>query len=285
MSRPLRLQFPDTLYHITVRGNDGQDLCLNDSDRNALLDIFGKVSLSLNWGCYAYCLMTNHYQFVLQTTVPNLSKGMKQLNSAFAQRFNRAHDRRGHLFEGRFRAYPVGAEAYLMEVVRYVVLNPVRAKLVEHPEDWPWSSYRATIGRSTAPPWFCRGRLLRTFGSTRDRAIARFVEYARDGRTNPSLRGELRQQVYFGSKGLAKKMKSHIVGDRDQSETTPSQRRPPSESLQRYAEKFPDRHEAMAQAYISGDYSQREIARFFGVHRSTVSRWVRRFEAAHAALM
>jgi len=252
MSRTLH----DALYHITARGCEGRDFCLNDSDRNDLLDIFGEVSLCLDWGCYAYCLMTNHYHLVLQTSAVNLPEGMRRLSSTFAQRTSPADD---YLFEGRFRAHLVEGEAHLMEVVRYVVLNPVRAKLVAHPEEWSWSSYQATIGLSAAPPWFRRGRLLRTFGSTRDRAIARFVEYTRDGRGKPSLRADLRRQRCIESK--------------------------PPRPLCWYAERFPDRHEAMARAYLSGDYSQRLIARFFGVHHSTVSRWVRRFEAAHATLL
>jgi REP-associated tyrosine transposase len=128
MARPLRLEFPGAIYHLTGRGNARQKIFFADPDRELFLDTFGGVVSRYGWICHAYCLMANHYHLLVETPKANLSLGMRQLNGVYTQAFNRRHKRVGHLFQGRFKAILVEKESYLLELCRYIVLNPVRVK-------------------------------------------------------------------------------------------------------------------------------------------------------------
>ena len=144
MAIPLRIEFSGALYHVTSRGDGQEDIYLDDIDRTIIVDIFKEVCKRFNRVVHAYCLMMNHYHILIETPDSNLAKGMRQLNGVYTQRFNRKHRRVGHVFQGRYKAVLVQKEAYLLELVRYIVLNPVRAHMVKAAKDWPWSSYRAT---------------------------------------------------------------------------------------------------------------------------------------------
>lgn len=152
MPRPLRIQYPGAVYHVMNRGNARQAIFEDAADANRFIEILDQIAAPLDWRCYAYCLMTSHYHLVLQTPQPNLSAGMQALSARYTQEFNRRHRRDGHLFRGRFKALLVERESYLIPLVRYVVLNPVLADLVQDPGAWRWSSYRASAGLSPAPP-------------------------------------------------------------------------------------------------------------------------------------
>jgi putative transposase len=151
MSRPIRIEFPNALYHVTSRGDRREDIFEDDEDRREFLQTFAQVVEQFNWLCFAWCLMDNHYHLLIQTPDGNLSKGMRQLNGVYTQISNRRHRRVGHLFQGRFKAILVDGDAYLLELARYVVLNPVRAGMVKRPEHWAWSSYRASQGLVPSP--------------------------------------------------------------------------------------------------------------------------------------
>jgi len=163
MARPLRLEFAGALYHVTARGNERRAIFLGnlDTDRTVFLDALAQTAERFNWVCHAYCLMTNHYHLLIETPDANLSKGMRQLNGVYTQHVNRSHRRVGHLFQGRYKGILVEKEAYLLGLARYVVLNPVRAGVVAAPEDWGWSSYRATAGFEVARPFLATDWLLR----------------------------------------------------------------------------------------------------------------------------
>ena len=151
MARPLRIEYDGALYHVTSRGNERKAIFRDDTDRELFLATLFRVTERFHWICHAYCLMNNHYHLVIETPDGNLSKGMRQLNGVYTQAFNRRHRRVGHLFQGRFKGILVQKESHFLEVCRYVVLNPVRAKAVDHPRLWAWSSYRATGGLATIP--------------------------------------------------------------------------------------------------------------------------------------
>ncbi|MFL6698279.1 MAG: transposase [Vitreoscilla sp.] len=153
MPRPLRLEYPGALYHVTARGTRQGDIFLDDQDRASLLSILAQALRTCDARAFAYCLMGSHYHFVLQTRQPNLAVLMRRINSVYSLTFNRRHGRCGHVFEGRYKALHVDRDTYLLEVCRYVDLNPVRAGLVESPVRWPWSSYRANAGAVPPPAW------------------------------------------------------------------------------------------------------------------------------------
>src|SRR5438093_96617 len=145
MSRPLRLEFPGSLWHVTVRGNERRDIFLDDTDRNRFLDLLGESVDRFKWIVPTYALMPNHVHSVIQLSTETLSRGMCWLNGNYAREFNRRHRRVGHLFQGRFKPFLIDKDAYFLEVLRYVVLNPVRAFMVAKPEDYDWTSYRAIM--------------------------------------------------------------------------------------------------------------------------------------------
>lgn len=161
MARQLRLEYSGALYHLTARGNDQHNIFHDETDRQHFLTLFGREILQQGWRCYAYCLMGNHYHLLLETPEPNLSHGMRRLNGSYTQRFNWRYQRVGHLLQGRFKSLLVKRESYLLELCRYVVLNPVRAGMVVAPQEWSWSSYRATVGSDALPPWLDVGVCLR----------------------------------------------------------------------------------------------------------------------------
>jgi REP element-mobilizing transposase RayT len=151
MPRPPRIEFPGAMYHVTARGNNRARIVWEDEDRRLFLRALAWVVSRHCLELHAYCLMSNHYHLALRTPMGNLSRAMQALNSAFAVAMNRRHARVGHLFQGRYHASLVEHEPYLLELVRYVVLNPVRAGLAASPERWPWLSHRATLGLAPTP--------------------------------------------------------------------------------------------------------------------------------------
>ena len=143
MARPLRLELAGGLYHVTSRGDRREAIYEEDEDRRRWLEILGHTCKRFNWRCHAYCQMDNHYHIVIETAEANLSKGMRQLNGVYTQYYNIQHDRVGHVFQGRFKGILVERDEYLLELARYVVLNPVRAKVTKTIGVWKWSSYKA----------------------------------------------------------------------------------------------------------------------------------------------
>jgi putative transposase len=207
MARPLRLEFAGALYHVTSRGNARQRVFLNEEDRRVYLDLLAKEVEQQGWRCYAYCLMDNHYHLLIETPEPNLVKGMRRLNGVYTQAFNRRHRRVGHLFQGRYKAIIVDKDAYLQELCRYIVLNPVRAKAVREPESWRWSSYRATAGEVAAPTWLAAREVQALFGGRT--GYRRFVQ---EGMGGASPWAQLRGQIYLGRAGFLKGLQRRLAG-------------------------------------------------------------------------
>jgi REP element-mobilizing transposase RayT len=164
MARPLRLEYPGAVWHVTSRGNNGEDIYRGDEDHLMFLSIFAEAVRRFRWIVHSYTLMTNHFHLVLETPETTLSRGMKWMNGKYAQWFNRRHHRSGHLFQGRFKGFLVEKERYLLTLIRYVALNRVRARMVERPEQYRWSSYRATAGLEAPPPWLTTDWALTPFG-------------------------------------------------------------------------------------------------------------------------
>ena len=170
MARPLRLEFPGAIYHLTGRGNARQKVFFTDADRELFPSTLTGVVTRYHWICRAYCLMANHYHLLVETPKANLSIGMRQLNGIYTQSFNRRHNRVGHLFQGRFKAILVERDSHLLELCRYIVLNPARVKRSAKASTWKWSSYRATAGLASVPEFLHTDWILEQFGKSRSRA-------------------------------------------------------------------------------------------------------------------
>lgn len=274
MARPLRLEFPGAVYHVTSRGNARQDIVADDRDRQQWLSVLAHVTERYGWLCHAYCLMDNHYHLLIETPQPNLSLGMRQLNGRYTQDFNRRHRRVGHLFQGRFTAILVEKEAHLLELCRYVVLNPVRAKLVPHPRQWAWSSYRATVGETQAPSWLTMDWILGQFGQRVGPAQQKYREFVADGRGGPSPWEQLIGQIYLGSgKFVAQHQPDRLIRDIPRRQT--QAHRPTLFVLfQRKGEVGQHIH----MAYRQYGYRLHEIATHLSVHPATVSRRLKQAE-------
>jgi len=277
MARPLRLEYPGALYHVTSRGNAKADIYLDDADRRIFLRILGTTVTRQHWLLHAFCLMGNHYHLLVETPHPNLSRGMHRLNGAYSQCFNRRHQRVGHLLQGRFTAILVERETYLLELARYVPLNPVRAGFVISPEDWPWSSYRPTAGLEPSPSWLTTSAVLERFAGEADRASLRFQEFLRDGIKAPGPWSALQGQVFLGSAGFAERMARALMPDPVSSEIPRADRlaaRPALASLLAAvtAADRSRRNAAIVEAHTVHGYSLAAISRYLGLHYSTVSR-------------
>jgi len=282
MARPLRLEFAGALYHITSRGDGREDIFLSDDDRVAWLETLAEVCKRFNWVCHAYCQMTNHYHLLIETPDANLSKGMRQLNGVYTQRFNRTHARVGHVFQGRFKAVLVDKDSYLLELARYVVLNPLRAKMVRRLERWPWSSYPATCGQAAKPDWLQVDFVLAQFATQRARAIEHYVAFVHEGMRVPSVWNQLQGQIYLGPPTFIEKMQKLIDKQPSLTEIPRAQRRAAKRALAEFAGAH-ERNEAIALAYLSGQHTMVAIAAHFGVHYTTVSRLVKAYEVDQKA--
>jgi REP element-mobilizing transposase RayT len=184
-----------------ARGNGRMQLFHDDVDYRWFIHLLGDVMESLDVDCWNYCAMPNHYHATLVPTQPNFSEAIQRLNGVFAQWWNRRHARVGHVFQGRFKDQLVQDDLYVRALSRYIALNPVRAKLVSEPEDWPWSSYRATIGLAPTPSFLVIGPTLRLFNGE-DELVQRqrFADYIA-GPLEPELDDRIRS-------------KERIIGDR-----------------------------------------------------------------------
>ena len=277
MSRPLRLELAGGLCHVTSRGDRREDIYRDDADRLAWLAILAETCERYNWRIHAWCQMSNHYHLIVETVEGNLSAGMRQLNGVYTQDTNRRHRLSGHVFQGRFKAILVERDSYLLELSRYVVLNPVRAAMVKHTRQWRWSSYHAMIGNEPPPPWLQTDWLLSQFGRQRSRQIERYVEFVQQGIRGASVWQQLKGQVFLGGDEFVDAMRKRLETDKKfaSQEIPHAQRRALAKSLAFYREEFSDEKLGMAAAYATGDYTLQAIADTFGVHYSTVSRAIK----------
>lgn len=179
MARALRIEYPDAFYHVMHRGNAGSDIFISQRDREIFFEYLGKAVERYELKIHTYCLMTNHYHLLIETPQANLSQATKWINVSYAAYSNRKRRRSGHLFQGRYKAILVDADEYLTHLSRYIHLNPIRARMVDHLKDYQWSSYPVFGGYSKAPEWLEIRWLLSLFGKDHKQAKRRcrsFVE-------------------------------------------------------------------------------------------------------------
>ena len=274
MARQLRIEYEGAVYHITSRGNAGQGIFLDDADREGFLDVLASVVDRFNWICHAYCLMTNHYHLLLETPDANLSRGMRQLNGVYTQAFNRQRGRKGHVLQGRFKSILVEKDSYLLELARYVVLNPVRASMVQHPRHWRWSSYRATAGEIVAPDFLTTEWILSQFEEDPDRARRAYRVFVKEGH-GVRVWEDLQGGILLGADSFVEKVKP-LLKDRVAIREIPRRERlaaRPSldELFTGVLNNKAARNESIYKAVRVHEYTLAEVQDFLGLHYSTIS--------------
>ncbi len=289
LSRPLRIEFPGAIYHVTTRGNRREPIYHDEKDRRSHLNVIAQAMDRFDAQVLAYCLMGNHYHMVLHTRRGNLSRLMRHVNSIYAQTHNRRHGLAGHLFQGRFNAILVDRDAYLLTLCRYVERNPVAANFVGTPADWAWSSYRAHIGLASTPAWldtdglhgYVLGRAVKSL-SDRRRACRRYVAMVekREDSDSAFWRGSLHAQVFLGDESFVQRMQALVPNAARVAKEIPKAQRLPvrrwTDSLQQCGG---DRDRALYVAYRDGGMTMTALAREAGLSVSHVGRRIAAVEA------
>ncbi len=280
MARPLRIEYPGAVYHITSRGNARGEIFKTDTDRDTFFEILNDVVIRYNWLCHSYCLMDNHYHLLIETPDGNLSIGMRQLNGVYTQAYNRSHGRDGHLFKGRYKSILVEKDNYLLELCRYVVLNPVRAKMVKNPESYIWSSYLATMGKVKIPDFLTIDWILVNFSQQISSARSLYQKFVQDDMGNGiNPWKKISGSVFLGSMDFVIQIQEQYGPDKQITEIPRSQRyvgRPELEVI------FPsgkiisndERNRLIYLAHVTYGYNLISIAQVVGIHYTTVSKIV-----------
>lgn len=282
MARPMRIEFNGAVYHITSRGNERKKIFWDDKDRELFLARLGQVHERFHWVVHAYVLMSNHYHLLVETPKANLSRGMRQLNGVYTQEFNRRHGRVGHLLQGRFKSILVEEDNYLLEVSRYIILNPVRAGMVERPEEYRWSSYPSIIGMEKAPVFLARDMILAQFGRGKKQAINHFITFVKNVIEEEYPTDDLHAGTILGTPQFLEKMQEKIKEKSDQVEIPRMQRHSSRESLEEIfnisSKNKAERNKRIYHAYVRNGYTMKEIADHLSVQYITISRAVKSME-------
>lgn len=282
MSRQLRLEFPGAVYHVMSRGNNKQNIFLDRGDNELLLSILKEVTERFNWLCHSYCLMKSHNHLLLETPEANLSLGMKRLNSIYAQEFNKKYNRVGHVFQGRYKAILVQKETYLLVLSKYIAVNPVKDGLVERPEDWPWSSYRATIGLEKNPGFLYTDWLLGQFREHRCEAIEAYKRFVSESPVFDLPAKKVKGDLFLGDEDFIEGVRRKLDSNDKIKKVVRIQRleeRPELYEIFQGAEQKPLRNEKIHLALKRYGFSITEISRALGVSISTVSKAMKNFHS------
>lgn len=271
MARPLRIEFPGALYHITARGNCRAPIFLDDEDRNRLLCGVKEINSRFKTICHAYCLMLNHYHLILETQEANLSKAMQLINGVYTQTFNHRHSRVGHVFQGRYKSILIQRESHLLEASRYIVMNPVKARLCAQPADWRWSSYRSTAGLDKPHDCLTTNWILSQFCPEIERAARIYRAFVVD-KTARNIWEDMIGSIAFGSEDFVAKCLSEAKACALPGEITKQQRYADRPLLKDILEGKGEKERKALEAVDTYGYMQNEVARFFGLHYSSISR-------------
>jgi putative transposase len=274
MSRRPRLQFAGAVYHVMARGNRKSTIFHDDEDRRQFLQVVGRAARLHDLRIMAFCLMGNHYHFILETPRQNLSDAMRFINGVFAQRSNRRHGQTGHVFEGRFRSLVIHQDSYLMRAARYDVRNPVRAGLVTDARAWHWSSYGATAGLERVPNWLNVDWIHWAFNAnSRAEARRRYIRYV--NAPAESQRPVALNAIVLGTRQFGKRLRRVFGADQADRQVPRALRplvRPTLKELFDGARIPASRDRVIYEAHVSHGYRFAEIARYLGVDRSTASK-------------
>jgi putative transposase len=282
MARPVRLEFSDAIYHVTTRGDGGGDIFVDDQDRQLFLAVLAEVISRTGWIVHAYVLMDNHYHLLIETPKPNLSRGMRQLNGVYTQRFNSLHGSGGRVFQGRFKAILVERSTALLDLCRYIVLNPLRLKTVKNISRYRWSSYRATAGEVNAPAWLSTGWILDQFGKNSTVSRRKYAEFVQAGIGLSSPLSRVKSQILLGSASFVKKMKQRLMAGAGGKPEKKQIKRPGLHSLFPLSVRKDKmlRNQTIERAFHEYAYTMAEIAGAAKIHFSTVSKVIKTGEQA-----
>lgn len=271
MVRPLRIQYAGAWYHITCRGNERARIFRSDKDRHKFLELLDERAQEFSLEVHGYCVMDNHFHFLLRTRLPNLAKFMQRFNTAYIMYFNKKYGRAGHLYQGRYKAILVDADSYLLELSRYMHLNPVRLRRfkgvpfeekVRTLEQYPWSSYSAYIGRQEIP-FLYKDIVLGMIGGNGRERYRLYREFAliglRQGIKNP-LREKKAQAVLGDDRFIARVYEEQVKGREDEKEYSKVGEIVPEQSIERIASEvareFGLKPEFLLQRYMRGPARQ-----------------------------
>ena len=211
MTRPLRMDNPDTFYHVLSRGNEKREIFLDEKDHLRFLDTLGKMVQRFKLELHAYVLMKNHFHLLVHTKEANLSRAIQWLGVSYSVWFNRKHQRSGHLFQGRFKSFLIENDRYLTSMCLYVHGNPVRAGIVKRLSDYRWSSYQAYADKRYEVPWLTTGFVLGMYGGSRKRFVRAQQEFFEE---RPNLLEDLRHGLYLGSEEFSEECVEKLKGEK-----------------------------------------------------------------------
>lgn len=278
MSRPLRIEFPGATYHISAFGKDGQDVFRSKHDRKKFLQILAQTTTRYNWICHGYCLMNDHYHLLIETPEGNLSLGMRQVNGVYTQYFNRTHGTNGQIYHGRFKSILIEKELYLKELCRYIVLNPVRAKVVEKIGQWKWSSYNFTAENTKSKEDFVNTTwLLANFDDKKKKARKKYRKFVKAGIFEFSPLLSTRTQNILGSDAFVESIQKYLPTSNNKNKLAKKQnntKRPTLTILFKGVAKTDKekRNDIIHVAHVNHGFLLKEIATFLNLHYTTVSK-------------
>ncbi|RUO29984.1 hypothetical protein CWE12_08465 [Aliidiomarina sedimenti] len=276
MSRKYRAPRKGGFYHVTNRGNNKEVLYRSRGDMQFFIKYLARACVRSNVKVHAYCLMSNHYHVLLETPEANLSYAVMQFESAFACFVNKKYERVGHVFQGRFDSQLIEEQIYYLTVVRYIMQNPVRAMMIGHPRWYEFCSYRMTMGFEPVAEWFARDYLLNAFekqgaknGLDGKQEFVRFI----NERDYENLWHRIKHGAFLGSDEF---VRTHLPKKIPKS-LPKALARAPQITLRDLKNSYPDRNQFIAAAHMEAGHSQASIARYLGVHPSTVCVVLRKF--------
>ena len=280
MSRPVRIEFPGAVYHVTSKGRDSnsgskETVFKDKDDKGVFLNVVENVVDRFEWLIHSYVLMDNHYHLVVEVPAANLSKGMRQLNGVYTQHANRRHGTDGPIFQGRFKSVLLEKKNYLLPVCRHVVTNPTRVPGSQHYASYKWSSYRATAGQVKVPGFLYRDDVLAHFGKRQSDAQRKYREFIKEGVGSESPLDERTSQVLLGSPRFLNEMQPILQGERlsKRGPKAAKRRRSLKALFKRVDDKSRlERNELIKKAHLDYGYTLLEIGDHLDLHYTTVSK-------------
>ncbi len=274
MARPVRIEYSGAYYYISSKGIEGNPIFKDIKDRQEFLTILQEVIGRMQWDVFAYNLMPDSFQLFIKTPKPNLSKGMRQLNGIYTQRYNVKYETQGNIFHGRFKAVLVEEQSF-SELVQHVVHVPVLKRKARKLDKWKWSSYQAIAGFVEGSQWLNISEVLSHYGKQKKRAQTAFAKAVAAMDKDDDITAAIQGQILLGSDSFVAKWKKQLASGKvmDKARQRKAKKVKP---LSDFGKRFKNVKTAMVKAYETGNYTLDQIGNHFGVHYSTVSRTVKK---------